>query len=592
MANAGTVTVDFAAETAKFTAELKQVNSRLKGMETGFSSLASVAKLSLGFLSVGVVTGFAKSVFEAADAVGDMSARLGVSASELSKLKFIADQSDVSFESLSVGIKTFEKNVSNSTKVFNELGLSATQLKNLSLNEQFEILAQAFKDITNPADQTRIAMELFGKAGVDLVPLLNQGADGMRRLGDEAERTGAVISDETAKAIGEADNAIKSMKSSVSGAATTLLSELAPAIKAVADGIRTLAGGATEIEKLTTKLNFLKDQRNSIIPVVLNFGYDDGLGFVSGPGALDKRIAEIQAKIDQLKAKPAQKLNIPIGAVALDQSILQEVQLTSRPSDNAIGLSGGAAAAARAQAEIEEIIRESQERQEFESLNRRFDAIAEFGAANKDIFGEIDTAWKDTLQQQEQDLLNSLAYQVKLEQQAAAEKQAIQRSLVGSATTAFAAVANSELVSAKKRAGINKALALAQAIQNTYTGATLQLSSGDPYTAIFRAGAVIAFGLLQVAAIAKTDYGSASGSGGAPSSLGGSANPIYTTSSGTEQDQGASTKTAVQLTINGNIFSSTETAQWLIDTLQEAVSDRDVVFISGSSRQAQELMPV
>lgn len=37
--------------------------------------------------------------------------------------------------------------------------------------------------------------------------------------------------------------------------------------------------------------------------------------------------------------------------------------------------------------------------------------------------------------------------------------------------------------------------------------------------------------------------------------------------------------TSVQLIFSGPIVDSEQTAQWLIDTLQEAVSDRDVVII-------------
>jgi hypothetical protein len=41
-----------------------------------------------------------------------------------------------------------------------------------------------------------------------------------------------------------------------------------------------------------------------------------------------------------------------------------------------------------------------------------------------------------------------------------------------------------------------------------------------------------------------------------------------------------------QVVVQGSVFSSRETADWLIGQLSEAINDRDVVFINGNSRQA------
>jgi hypothetical protein len=75
---------------------------------------------------------------------------------------------------------------------------------------------------------------------------------------------------------------------------------------------------------------------------------------------------------------------------------------------------------------------------------------------------------------------------------------------------------------------INKGLAIAKAIQNTAVGATLQLTSGDPYTAIARAAAVKAWGAVQVGLIAATGFMQASQVGGGGAALGTPANPVST----------------------------------------------------------------
>ena len=48
-------------------------------------------------------------------------------------------------------------------------------------------------------------------------------------------------------------------------------------------------------------------------------------------------------------------------------------------------------------------------------------------------------------------------------------------------------------------------------------------------------------------------------------------------------------QSAVQIIVQGSLFAAQETVDWLTEQIGAAVMDRDVVFISGNSRQAMEL---
>lgn len=625
VASAGTVTVDFAAETAKFTAELKQVNTRLKELQGSFSGLESFAKGALSILSVGVVTGFAKQMFEAADAVGDMAARLGVSASELSKLKYIADQSDVEFQTLTIGLKAFQKSLSEGDKVFKELNLSAAALKKLSLSEQLATVADAFRLVKNPADQTRISTELFTKAGLDMVPMMNQGSAGMRDLGDAAERVGAVMSNQTAKAIGDTDAALKSMKSSVAGATTSLLGALSPAITGIAQA---LSATAPLIEKFTRAYQLLGEA-----VAHLQFGADSAEARIAEEGAaLVKRrtellqtislheqeikkygpsVAQVRGRfsleglaadkveveklgvqieaiqtqqiknIEALRSKTAEISQVPASAL-FDPNELSEVKVTARADPSGIGLSGNAAEAARAQTDIEKIIHDSRERQRAEGADIALEEQSWREAQVKAVF--------DAADQERQARANSAKEiadaQIAEATRSAAARKAVEQSVVTSGIAALNAWNSATTKKSKELVAINKAVSMAQAIQNTYVGATKAIAQGGVW-GFAQAGAIIAFGLAQVAAIARTNYGSSS----TASTSGTSVSTAFTSSTSDSTTQGASSKGAVQIAFNGPIYSSAETAQWLIDTITEAVQDRDVVLFSSNSRQAQELIP-
>lgn len=86
MASAGSVTVDFDARSARFAAELEMVQGILKRLEGSASSLAKGLKLIPALFAAeaaGRVLGYAKAMFEAADAIGDVAARSGIAVESL-----------------------------------------------------------------------------------------------------------------------------------------------------------------------------------------------------------------------------------------------------------------------------------------------------------------------------------------------------------------------------------------------------------------------------------------------------------------------------------------------------------------------------
>ena len=237
MASAGSVTVDFDARSAKFASELEKVRSSLQKLEGNTASVAKAFAVLPSLLSAGAVIAYGKAMFEAADAIGDAAARSGVAVESLSRLKFIAEQSDVEFSSLTVGIKNFQKGLSEATsgsasaiQSFARIGVEAEKIRNLPLEQQLIAIAAGFERVRNPADQTRIAMDLFGKAGAELVPFLQQGPKGLAELANEADRLGITLNGQTIGAIGAADQALKKLKATVDSFFQRALGDIALAI--------------------------------------------------------------------------------------------------------------------------------------------------------------------------------------------------------------------------------------------------------------------------------------------------------------------------------------------------------------------------
>ncbi len=187
----GALNVLLSADTAQFSSAME------KAAYTAERNLAKIgisAKVNSAIITTALVaaaTGFAvkmHSIIEQADEIGKMAQKIGTTTEELSKLKFAASQSGVNVEQLSVAFSKLNKNMVAGDTVFASLGIN---LKNNdgSLRSNVEVLkdiADKFSKTTDNATKSAMAIAFFGKAGAGLIPLLNEGRDGIDALGNQA----------------------------------------------------------------------------------------------------------------------------------------------------------------------------------------------------------------------------------------------------------------------------------------------------------------------------------------------------------------------------------------------------------------------
>lgn len=609
MGTAGTVTVDFAAETAKFTAELKRVNSSLKELQGGFGSLQTFAKDALTFLSAATFASFAKSAFEAASAIGDAAARSGVAVESLSRLKFAAEQNNASFESLTIGVKKLQDNLSNAARgsseaesAFNSLGLDAAALKGKTLEQQLSTIADRFKLVTSAEDQTRIAADLFGKSGADLIPLLNQGSAGIAALTAEADRLGITLTGSMSAAIDTTDRAVKQLQATLQSLVTKGIGYTVLGVQTTAEWVaRQLHGADTVQGRLEDQATDLFSKRRDLVESIArdqealkSAGATQGRVLQVYIAANQRDLTEIEKQLNVVNEQLLQieKDSQRLAAAGGQQGSVAADALTEfTPIATKVGVSG-AEKAAQANEEISQIIANANRERVEEQIHLRTEANDEDlrlqqQAASEEIRIASETLnFKKELLAEEQAIGQRwIAKQVADAQAAAQARKQVEQSVVSSGIQALNAWNAASTKKSKELVAINKAVSIAQAIQNTYVGATKALAQGGIF-GYASAAAIIAFGLAQVAAISKTDYGS---SGNSSTASGTSVNPIYTQNSDSDTGYGASTQNAVQVIISGNIGFNDEVLDEIIDGIREAVDGRDVVIFNKQSLQAQVL---
>lgn len=215
--------------------------ARLKGSVSSFAS--SMAGMLAGGLAIGsVIAGFKSAIAEGAK-LQDLSDRFNLPASEIGKFAAAGKEMGVSVDDVA---KSMAKLSINQTKAlqgneglqnaFAKVGITMDDLEKSSPTDLMNKVADAFKSGAVSGDEMAVAMELLGKGGINMVGMLQQGSDGIAKM---AESMG-YFDDETVAALDEADDAISKLGTQAMLVFGQVASAIAPAVKVLADLVKTL----------------------------------------------------------------------------------------------------------------------------------------------------------------------------------------------------------------------------------------------------------------------------------------------------------------------------------------------------------------
>ncbi|PCJ29607.1 MAG: hypothetical protein COA94_01005 [Rickettsiales bacterium] len=227
----------------------KQAFGRIKKNFKDMEKLSS--KVTRGFGGIGMAIGAAfgtralKKIIDTGDQIGKLSLRLGATTEGLSELKYAAEMTGVEFNSLSTGLQRMTRRVSEAAlgtgsakDALIELGLSAEHMNSLKPEQQFELIANAMSEVTNESDKVRLAMKLFDTEGVALLQTMEHGAEGIRKLREEARKLGLSLSGEDTKAMEAFNDSLGKLQAVLTGLLTSVLLPLLPAITAFFEAIK------------------------------------------------------------------------------------------------------------------------------------------------------------------------------------------------------------------------------------------------------------------------------------------------------------------------------------------------------------------
>lgn len=186
--------------------------------------------------------GVSTKAASAMDEIDKGSQKIGISKQAYQEWSYVLGQNGMDIDKLETGMKTLVATMdsaasgTDSAKAnFDTLGVSIYDA-NGKLKDQEAILNEtmyALANMENGTEKARLATELFGKAGVEMMPMLNGGAEGMAELTERAHELGLVMSDEAVTAGVVMGDTMDDVKQSLGALGTQLGASFMPIIQSV-----------------------------------------------------------------------------------------------------------------------------------------------------------------------------------------------------------------------------------------------------------------------------------------------------------------------------------------------------------------------
>ena len=283
-----------AANDAKF--QLQAATDRLGMLGSVLGKLGPaglIAGASIAAFGVGM-SALVMPVARVGDEFFKLSQKTGVSVEALTALDYAAKLSDVTTEGLtkalqklSVAMFDTQVNGQEGSAALKALGVSATDAHGQIRPTEAVLLdlAEKFARMPDGADKAALAIKLFGKEGLAIIPFLNQGREGITALMEEAQRLGLVISEDVARASEVFNDNLTRLSAIFEGVQRQIGTAVIPIL---ADFTEQIILAQTETGSFSNELQRISANREATITFLESVA--SGLAFVAESAVLLKRV--------------------------------------------------------------------------------------------------------------------------------------------------------------------------------------------------------------------------------------------------------------------------------------------------------------
>lgn len=256
---AGAISADqFRNAVTHLNSKLKEQGALSKSIEFGRGQLGNLAGGMLAGFGVGAGVNLAKSAVQELDAIGDAAAKAGVSFAEMITLeKTLAEVGGVEIGQVRSAIGKMTINLVNArdkggelSKSLQAIGLDAAQLANMDAVTAFGLIAEHSQRIEGHANKMQFAAQLFGKAGVEMVPAFDVTRSNLAEMESHLKQMNLLLSQEQAANVGAMGDQMERVKDLTVGIGLDLANTFGPMFENILGDVKDVVAGFRNLRDL------------------------------------------------------------------------------------------------------------------------------------------------------------------------------------------------------------------------------------------------------------------------------------------------------------------------------------------------------
>lgn len=219
--------------------QYKRSSPVLESISTKTGQLADQTKKLSAAAAVGAagMIGMAVSAGKEADELLTLSRNTGLSVEELQKMQYASELVDVSLDTMTGSITKLTKGMASNNKAFETLGISIRD-ENGNMRDATDVWYEALEalgKVENETERDQLSMELFGKSAMEMSGIVDDGGAALKALGEEAEKSGNILSQDAVEDAGKFNDALDKLKGTATqaflSAGASLAETLVPALE-------------------------------------------------------------------------------------------------------------------------------------------------------------------------------------------------------------------------------------------------------------------------------------------------------------------------------------------------------------------------
>lgn len=215
-------------------ASTSTMSNSAKAVGTGFVIAGAAAAVAMG-KAVSATTEWASEVRSLVRVTGQAPEQASALASAAAALGIGVDQ-------LNTGFGLLSKNIVNGTAGFTKYGIEVTDAAGATLpfDDILTNVIDKFQTLPAGPEQAAFAMNVFGRSGKAMIPILAKGTDGLAELEARAKSMGLVMSQEDVDAAKQLSIAHNELGEAMKGLEISIGKELIPLFTTFAHGVTDL----------------------------------------------------------------------------------------------------------------------------------------------------------------------------------------------------------------------------------------------------------------------------------------------------------------------------------------------------------------